>query len=151
LGGGGPGKWRLYGDARWLPKSSSRCRLARRPRTRQAPSSLRSPAEPPGAGAGERSRWSAQQVLSLRKAGRSLRGIVMATGLSLQTVRNILGKRPGRKPEQEAIAQAVLKAERQRAWRQRRQSIEALPRQLNAALQAGAELTKRARKGARRL
>jgi DNA-binding transcriptional MerR regulator len=95
-----------------------------------------------------------QQVREQRTAGVSLRGIVKATGLSLQTVRTILDKNAGTDrgtKRQELLRKRMLKAERQRAWRQRRQSIETLPRRLNDALETGAELAKQAREGARRL
>ena len=51
----------------------------------------------------------------------------------------------------EGLRKRVLNAQRQRAWRQRRQTIEALPRRINEALETGAELVKRATEGKRHL
>ncbi len=51
----------------------------------------------------------------------------------------------------EGLRKRVLNAQRQRAWRQRRQTIEALPRRINEALETGAELVKRASEGERHL
>jgi hypothetical protein len=95
-----------------------------------------------------------QMVLEHHAAGLSLRAIADETGLSLRSIRTVIGKATGtdRSTKREAkLRTRRLKAERQRAWRQRRASIEALPRRLNEALETGAELVKLAKEGARRL
>ena len=51
----------------------------------------------------------------------------------------------------EGLRKRVLNAQRQRACRERLQTIEALPRRINEALETGVELVKRAREGKRHL
>jgi hypothetical protein len=87
-------------------------------------------------------------VLERRKAHQSLRDIADATNLSLRTVRSITDKAAGVDRSTLArlkrIAPDKIIEARQRAGRRLR---DALPRQINAALEHGSELIKRGKRG----
>jgi DNA-binding CsgD family transcriptional regulator len=89
-----------------------------------------------------------RQVLALRKAGKSLRAIVNTTGLSLRTVRTIIGKADGTDRTTKRTNE-VRRLELNRAamatYRARKRARDALPKRINALLQSGPELLRRAR------
>jgi hypothetical protein len=90
-------------------------------------------------------------VKGLRLDGRSLRGIAEDTGLSLDTVRTIVGKMTGSDRNMKKHARRLglepIKIERERVsmWRRQKRTGDALPKRVNALLKASADLQKEAR------
>jgi hypothetical protein len=88
------------------------------------------------------------QVLALRKGGASLREIVNTTGLSLRTVRTIIGKADGT-DRTTRRANGLRRLELNRAamatYRARKRTRDALPKRINELLKNGPALVKRAR------
>jgi hypothetical protein len=89
-----------------------------------------------------------RQVLALRKAGTSLRKIVNITGLGLRTVRTIIGKaddtdRTTKRTNE--VRRLELNRATMAAYRARKRTRDALPKRINALLENGPVLLKRAR------
>ena len=87
-----------------------------------------------------------EQVLKLRKAGGSLRGIADETSLALSTVRNIIGNqsrttRTWKKRFERIMPDKLAES----AWRSRSRQRAGLPRQINASIKTGHDLAKRAK------
>jgi DNA-binding CsgD family transcriptional regulator len=89
-----------------------------------------------------------RQVLALRKAGKSLRAIVNTTGLSLRTVRTIVGKADGTdrvSRRMNELRRLELNRAAMASYRAKKRVRDALPKRINALLERGPELLKRAR------
>jgi hypothetical protein len=88
------------------------------------------------------------EVRRLRKAGRSLRGIVDDTSLGLPTVRTIVGQmnRCGRTAVKHRKRLEQIDTRQQRAqWKRQRRVGEALPKRVQAVVKDGLALAKEAR------
>jgi transposase len=84
----------------------------------------------------------------LRKAGASLREIVEATGLSLRTVRTIVGRAEGTDrttKRTSELRRLELHRSRMAAYRARKRIRDALPKRINEFIKRGKDLMKRAR------
>jgi hypothetical protein len=89
-----------------------------------------------------------RQVLALRKAGASLRKIFNTTGLGIRTVRTIIGKADGtdrttRKTNE--LRRLELNRAAMATYRAQKRTRDALPKRINALLENGPALVKRAR------
>jgi hypothetical protein len=87
------------------------------------------------------------EVRKLRKAGRSLRGIAEDTGLSLDTVRTIVGKMSGgdrttRKHRVRAGLERIDLRAQMATWKRQQRTGDALPRQVNRVIEQGRGLIK---------
>jgi hypothetical protein len=89
-----------------------------------------------------------RQILALRKVGTSLRAIVDITGLSIRTVRTVIGKAEGTDRTSRRTNE-LRKLELNRAamatYRARKRARDALPTRINALLNSGVELVRRAK------
>ena len=86
------------------------------------------------------------QVLKLRKAGRSLRGIAENLSLGLATVRTIVEQGDGRDRTTVKHWQRIDPDRKQEAsWRARKRTRDALPKRINETLAKGRELVKEAK------
>jgi hypothetical protein len=88
------------------------------------------------------------EVLRLRKAGRSLRGIVDDTGLALHTVRTIVAKSNGSDRTTKKHRQRLERIElgqRFAGWKRQRRTGDALPRRAQRVVEAGRKLVKEAK------
>jgi hypothetical protein len=83
------------------------------------------------------------EVHKLRKAGRSLRGIAEDTSLGLDTVRTIVGKMSGKdrttKKHRGRLEPIDLRP-RMATWKRQQRTGDALPKQVNRAIEEGREL-----------
>jgi hypothetical protein len=89
-----------------------------------------------------------RKVLAMRKAGESLRAIVSGTGLTLRTVRTIIGKADGTDrttKRTNEIRRLELNRNRMAAYRARKRTRDALPKRITDLLARGKSLVKRAR------
>jgi hypothetical protein len=90
-----------------------------------------------------------ERVRSLRKAGRSLRGIVDDTSLGLPTVRTIVGQMNGNdrtaQKHRARLERVEIDRQQRTKWKRQRRTGNALPRRVNAYLKEGRELSKEAR------
>ena len=87
------------------------------------------------------------QVLKLRKAGKSLRGIAEETSLGLSTVRTIIAKE-NRSDRTTKLHRARIDPSSQpavRAWKRQKRIGDALPRQVTQVLEDGGNLLKEAK------
>jgi predicted nucleic acid-binding Zn-ribbon protein len=88
----------------------------------------------------------AAQVVKLRKAGKSLRGIAADTSLGLSTVRTIIAKQSGTdRTTQKHRGRIEIDQQQQARWKRQKRSINALPRRINQVLEDGRELVKEAK------
>jgi DNA repair exonuclease SbcCD ATPase subunit len=89
------------------------------------------------------------EVRRLRKAGRSLRGIVEDTNLGLPTVRTIVGQMDGRdrtsQKHRGRLERIEISREQRAEWKRQRRTGAALPKRVNAFLKDGHALSKEAR------
>jgi DNA-binding CsgD family transcriptional regulator len=91
-----------------------------------------------------------QEVLELRKAGVSLRAIAERTGLTLRTVRTIVGRKEGTDRTTKRAAELrrlELSRARMNTWRARKRTRDALPKRINKTRKRGEELVKVAKRG----
>jgi hypothetical protein len=92
-----------------------------------------------------------QDVLKRRKAGQSLRTIADETNLGFQTVRTIIAKHSGTdRTSKRELERIELKRDVIRQYQARKQSLDALPRRVKHAIEAGEEFLKEARGLAKR-
>jgi len=93
----------------------------------------------------EASEAQVQEVKKLRKKGRSLRGIVMDTGLSMSTVRTITGRDSEAARKESAKRQHELNRLRAAEYRSRVKQLNALAKRTPAVLNDLAEVQKAAK------
>jgi hypothetical protein len=90
-----------------------------------------------------------EEVRRLRKAGRSLRGIVDDTSLGLPTVRTIVGQMNGKdrtaQKHRARLERIEIDRQQRTKWKRQRRTGNALPKRVNAYLKEGRELSKEAR------
>jgi hypothetical protein len=89
-----------------------------------------------------------REVRRLRKAGGSLRAIVKATGLSIRTVRTVIGKAEGTDrttKRTNKLRRLELNRSCMAAYRTRKRTRDALPKRINEFLKRGKSLLKRSR------
>jgi hypothetical protein len=88
------------------------------------------------------------QVIKLRKAGKSLRGIVGETGLGIRTVRTIIGKTDGTDrttAHRNELRKIELNRAAMAAYRARKRTRDTLEKRINKLLEGGQALLRRAR------
>jgi hypothetical protein len=89
-------------------------------------------------------------VMRLHKAGTSLRGIAVHTGLGIRTIRTITESSTGADRttlKAEAFRQRALHKARMATYRARKRVRDALPKRISDLLQSGPELLKRLAEG----
>jgi hypothetical protein len=87
----------------------------------------------------------AKTVAKLHKQGKSLRGIVEETNLSLRTVRTIVGRLDHSDRASKKRLQRIDIGPDQTRWRRQRRTGDQLPKQVQALIETGNDLVKEAK------